>query len=278
MYLIKLTVSKDAAIGKEKIREEFSERFPKISLNDEKPSTDAIRCALSYRLRPWGKFEKEGYACKAIAATPKSTPKGKLHIEIHVQERSNDGVNYTARVCTITYTPENGLDLEPGDDYERYACLVDSIDAPTLEEFGKNTLLEYEIRKILNSVLADSALKFWSGTHVCVSESRMDAIRRAAIIFGILDTGYVAVRTLTLDNSEENRREVAEHIAENVIDPQFEDLICRAEGPGPNVERLEQEYEELINKIDEIQAWLDTEIPCIEMQEMFEIALSALYN
>ena len=277
MYLVKLSVTKDAAITKEVLHRKLSELLPEYEPNGHKVPTDAIRCALQYKIRPFASFESPGKVCRALTASPLRVPRGELHIEIHVQERTPAGVEYTARVCTITYKPDDGLDWQPGADYERYSYLVMTLDIDSLETFGQHMLFEADIRRLFGALTEAYTLKFWSGgTYVCLTDNAYAEVAKIASLFDTMHSGALKLQTITIDNSRENKESVAQELGETVFSRTFEELRIRAEKPGANTERLEAEYIILLDKLTEVETWLGCAVPCQEAQEAFEAALSQI--
>lgn len=282
MYLIKIRMKKAICISRDSLEDKGKQLYgPDFELGPCRGKTDAIRVALTHRLRDYVKFVRytsdgEAVECKVLAVPVKDVPRDTVHVQINVQERRKDSVTYTAEVCTVRYTPESGLTVEEGEYSYIYSDIIRDIDAETLCKVGKSFMFESDVRKLFADLTDKHTLKFWhGGTYVCLSNEAYVEVQRAATLLNSLSYDFT-LQTITIDNSDENRRSVAVELGESVFAKAFDELTVRACRAGANLERLEQEYSDLLEKIADVEAWLGCPVDCADSQESFELALSEL--
>lgn len=286
LTLVRIRVSKDALMTRNEYQarlinhnlatstEESRDMLPGV-----RPVTDAVRVALSYRMRNWQRWEQDGKTCKAIVASPKG---GDFAPEIHVQERDTEHVRYTSRVAKIMLTGNDADGYTPiyeeGSDHARYRNIMADLDVPTLADFGQSNLFEQDMRRLIDGMLEGHVLKFWPGTYACLSEDDTQLLGRIQSLFSILAAGEVRIRPLVLDTGEANREAIAQELADENLTPAFNDIATRCQKPGPNLELLEAEYMALYERRENAERLLGVAVPCDDAQEAAEAALSEAFE
>jgi hypothetical protein len=107
---------------------------------------------------------------------------------------------------------------------------------------------------------------------LCLKESPgVEAITQLGLL---VVKGQVAVKTLTLEQSDANRHLLAEELATEYTKT-LEHLTKRLGYPKPNIEGIEQDYLQLCTRIVTAQETLGVAIPILEAQCEFEELLAS---
>src|SRR6266496_3901451 len=102
---------------------------------------DALRVATSYVLRDWQQWKGEdGTVYRAIAASP--TEQKGLVLDVNVQARKADAVEYTAAICRITCSADEIPGFERKNREVMFHDLTNALDVGHLLTLGQDHLFE----------------------------------------------------------------------------------------------------------------------------------------
>mgnify|MGYP003575195287 FL=1 len=236
---------------------------------------DALRKAISYRLRPVSTVLIDGVEYRIIAAEAKDNKA--FVIDFHAQQRGKR-VDYVA-IGSLIYSERNGVTWEFGAGVHKFPMFPGSIIPQANKEvltFGQVTLFDSDLRRIMDGYLEAKILKLWPGVYVALQAAERQAVLEAKALMTGLDEGDVTLSLLNLEDTKANREALASELAQEFIRA-FEDLEARAGKPGPNVEGLQAELESLAHRKLTAEALLGVEIPCSEPFCNAELAVSDLF-
>ena len=281
MQLIKLSVTQDASISRQKAQERVDTLFPGITLKGYKTASDAIRSALSHKCIPWGSFEaydpERGLLlCKLRGISPTKLARGVVASTLYLETTDAKGRTELIDLAKVRYDDKRGYQWTQEGGGRAYQYLIDSLMLPHLPEYGQQTLFTFDIRRAF-AALTDSALyKIWlGGVYICLDLDDYASVLDAASCFDNLDSGALEIRTLDLADSDDNRLMVAHSLAEDIFAPAFETLAKKALAGKTRPDRLESEYVELIGRLTRAENKLAQTISCRDAQRECERALSS---
>ena len=274
--IVKARFSKDVRIGRNRFYGALQDTYPEQA-EDLFPAVrsrgDALRWGLTQALRAWQRFEHSGDQCRAIAATAKTDGRG-LAIDIHVQRIGQD-VDYSRKVCRLTVSRSGEASLDKGPDFWSYRTLTDALDPAELIDYGQSNLFDSDLRRILDTLLDGQVLRLWPGIFVALGRAQVSAVEQAQALFHAPDAGTIRFSLLSLENSQANREALADELAQE-FERAYSEIETRAEGPGPNTERLTDELMALDARRSQAERILDVTIPCDDAQTSAELSVMAL--
>jgi hypothetical protein len=233
--------------------------------------SDALRVATTYVLRDWSSWKGEdGTVYKALAASP--TGQRGLVLDINVQIRKPDGVQYSETVCRVEAL--DGKDpqcVRSQTNSSLFTDLFHALDIDTLLRLGTAHLFDQDLRRLCSDLLSAEADTLWPGVWLCLRDT--PAMQAIAELGTLVCQGSVTLQTLTLEQSDANRQLLADELAQEYI-AQLGKLSKRLDYPTPNLETIERDYLVLCEKIRSAEALLGLPIACLSEQVTFEQALA----
>jgi hypothetical protein len=282
MDLLRISVSKDSCLPRTQFDSFLNNILQPLwaapllepALPRVRNSTDNVRCALAYALRPWLKFEQDDARCKVLAVPTKGA-KG-LDICIHVQARGTDSVEYSDLVCRITGgtldQPITTTATEAG--LTRYPALVADVQAATLERHGAHHLYDNDIRRLCDALMSAHGVPLWPAT-LLVNASAKTYVAALGQLQGILLSGTISLSLLSLDDTPANRDALAHELAVS-IGAELSDVHDRLYYVAPSLGPLRKVYDRLCFKIAHAEQLLGVPIPCSTQLDAIDARLEAL--
>jgi len=213
---------------------------------------------------------------KAIAAAP--TEQKGLMLDINVQIRKADGVQYSETICTMSAEDDgHPLRFTGKPDCAVYKTtafrpLYDALEPWALKDLGTAHLFDTDLRNIAEGLLEGSVDKLWKGVWLCLGDTA--AFEEIATLGTLVCAGSVTLSMLTLDQSEANRLMLADELAKEYLS-KLERLTKRLALPKPNLEAIERDYMEVCVRIRNAEEMLGVKVPCLAEQVTFEETLAS---
>jgi len=230
-----------------------------------------MRVAIAYVLRDWSSWKgDDGTVYKAIAAAP--TEQKGLCLNINVQVRKPDGVQYSETVCTLSGDEGDSPQRTGHYPLPEFRSLYEDLEPWKLKDLGTSQLFDTDLRNIAEGLLEGSVDKLWKGVWLCLGKAA--ALEDVATLGTLVSSGNVTLSTLTLDQSEANRLMLAEELAKEYLS-KLERLTKRLTLPKPNLEAIERDYMAVCVRIRNGEEILGVKIPCLSQQIEFEEALAS---
>ncbi len=275
--LIKVSIPKSSLADRDRVSNWLRCLEKEALLPKERGTPDAMRVAIAYVLRDWSSWKgDDGTVYRAIAAAP--TEQKGLMLNINVQERKPDGVQYSETICTLS-AEDDGHPLRctgsPDSVVYKTAAfrpLYEDLEPWKLKDLGTNCLFDHDLRNIAEGLLEGSVDKLWKGVWLCLGNA--PALEEVATLGTLVSAGSVTLSTLTLDQSESNRLMLADELAKEYLG-KFERLTKRLALPRPNLEAIEQDYMAICFRIRQAEEMLGVKIPCLSEQIAFEEVLAS---
>lgn len=276
--IVRASVPRHARIGRQEMAARLEDHCGAILAEQLQPSQrnarDALRKAISYRLRPVSRMVLDGQEYYILSAEAKDNKA--FVVEFHVQQRG-EKVDYL-EVGSLTYREGEGVKWITG----RHGTLLPGLpgtimrlDGQEVLGFGLDTLFDNDLRAILDKYLHGKILRLWPGVYIALDAAERQAVLQAKALMNGLDEGAVTVSLLNLEDTKANREALALELAQEFIRV-FEDITARAAKPGPNIELLEEELTGLSQRKATAELLLGVEIPCLDAQLDAEMAVGDL--
>lgn len=288
MTIVKMRFSTDARMNREAFEERTAREVYSNGVNPHMPrkrcASNAARKAMTKMAARYQRFYVNGDECRLITAErPQILTKTKgFRIDVNLQVRPADPskqVFYTPNVFTydLPNRDSSHMDLIHGDAWSEYgSALREAFGNPSeILRYGEENLFDSDFRAIADSMLEGHTLKLWAGVHVVLGEEAYNRVNEVSEYLSNLDEGSVRMSKLTLEDNEVNRQALAEELAEQFIDA-FKDIETRAGGPGPNIDRLNDELIDISTQLSIAQEVLECTIPCEDAKADAEMALAML--
>jgi len=269
--LIKISVPKSTLADRDRVSNWLRSQGKEGLMPKDRTTADAMRVAISYVLRDWSSWKGEdGTVYKAIAAAP--TEQKGLILDINVQVRKPDGVQYSQTVCRLSGDEKDAPERTGPYPLPEFRALYEDLEPWKLKDLGEVHLFDSDLRNIAEGLLEGSVDKLWKGVWLCLGEAA--ALEDVATLGTLVSTGSVTLSTLTLDQSEANRLMLAEELAKEYLG-KLERLSKRLALPRPNLEAIERDYMEVCARIRHAEEMLGVQVPCLAEQVTFEEALAS---
>lgn len=279
LTLVKARFSKDSRIDRSSFYRRLGAYIGTDQAEAVMPGTrsmsDAFRWGINHALRNHSKYiDDNGDECRVLI-----TPlKGKeFRVQVDIQKRASE-VNYTSKIATLSIERNN----EPIATQGTYPTTTQERDiwsllrdAANLVDYGRNNLFETDLRRITDTLLDGKILKLWPGIYAALGEDSLAAVEQVKALLACLNAGEVRISILSLENSVDNRKALADELADE-FSRAFDDINGRAGKAGPNVELLEKELSALQMKRYTAEKILGCSIPCDDSQADAEMALLAI--
>lgn len=281
MHLVRISVSKDARIQRDTALSTLTALLGKATTADVFPGvrgpSDAVRTAAAYALIPWRRFVHQGKQCEVLAKSPESTSTHGLNLHIHVCERTESKVGYSALVVRLSKTQTQSTpETIREESAHHFPDLVAVLDAATLVQEGQRYLYDNDLRKLLSLVLQPVAFKLWPGVSLVLQDHGVTLARDLERVLGAcLASGSLSVSLIALDMSQANREALARELAEELT-PHLEKLTDRCGYTAPNSAAIQRDYEALAEKISQAETLLGVPLPLLGTQMDTETAIMAL--
>lgn len=269
--LIKVSIPKATLADRQLVRDWLYGLHRDALMPKDRTTADAMRVAISYVLRDWSSWKgTDGTVYRAIAAAP-TEHKG-LYLNINVQVRKPDGVQYSETICTLSGDEGDSPHRTSIGGGHAFQQLYDALEPWGLKDLGSAHLFDSDLRNIAEGLLEGSVDKLWKGVWLCLGEAA--ALEDVVTLGTLVSAGSVTLSTLTLDQSEANRLMLAEELAREYL-AKLERFTKRLALPKPNLEAIEKEYMEVCERIKQAEQMLGVKIPCLGEQIVFEEALAS---
>jgi len=267
--LIKVSIPKSSLADRDRVSNWLRAIGKDALMPKERSTPDAMRVAISYVLRDWSSWRgDDGTVYRAIAAAP--TEQKGLMLNINVQVRKPDGVQYSETVCTLSGDEGDGPHRVGHYPLPEFRALYEDLEPWKLKDLGTAHLFDTDLRNIAEGLLEGSVDKLWKGVWLCLTDA--PALEDVATLGTLVSVGSVTLSTLTLDQSEANRLMLAEELAKEYLG-KLERLTKRLALPKPNLEAIERDYIVVCTRIRQAEEMLGVKIPCLSEQITFEEAL-----
>lgn len=268
--LIKIAIPKVTLADRNRVHSWLKVQGKDPLMPKPRTTADAMRVAIAYVLRDWQTWkDADGTAYKAIAAAP--TEQKGLMLDINVQVRKPDGVQYSETVCRLSSDTDDlphRLGSTPTYAFEQ---LYRALEPWTLKDLGTANLFDADLRNIAEGLLEGSVDKLWKGVWLCLGDAA--ALEEVASLGTLVCAGNVTLSTLTLDQSEANRLMLADELAKEYVS-KLERLTKRLALAKPNLEAIERDYMEVCTRIRNAEEMLSVKVPCLAEQIAFEDVLA----
>jgi len=269
--LIKVAIPKITLADRDRVSNWLRSQGKEGLMPKDRTTADAMRVAIAYVLRDWQTWKgADGTAYKAIAAAP--TEQKGLMLDINVQVRKPDGVQYSETVCRLSSDTEDvphRIGLTPTYAFEQ---LYRALEPWALKDLGTAHLFDADLRNIAEDLLEGSVDKLWKGVWLSLGEAA--ALEEVATLGTLVCAGSVTLSTLTLDQSEANRLMLADELAKEYVS-KLERLTKRLALAKPNLEAIERDYMEVCTRIRNAEELLSVKVPCLVQQIEFEEVLAS---
>ena len=269
--LIKISIPKCTLADRERVENWLRSQGKEALYPKPRTTADAMRVAIAYVLRDWSSWRgDDGTVYKAIAAAP--TQQKGLILDINVQVRKPDGVQYSETVCRLSSDSDDlphRIGTLPTYQFEP---LYRALEPWMLKDLGTAHLFDADLRNIAEGLLEGSVDKLWKGVWLCLGEAA--AVEEVAALGTLVCAGSITLSTLTLDQSEANRLMLADELAKEYLG-KLERLTKRLALAKPNLEAIERDYMEVCARIRNAEEMLGVPIPCLQQQVEFEEALAS---
>jgi len=268
--LIKIAVPKVTLADRDRVSNWLRCLEKEALLPKERGTPDAMRVAIAYVLRDWSSWKgDDGTVYRAIAAAP--TEQKGLMLNINVQVRKPDGVQYSETVCTLSGDEGDAPQRTGHYPLPEFRALYEDLEPWKLKDLGTNCLFDHDLRNIAEDLLEGSVDKLWKGVWLCLGNA--PALEEVATLGTLVSSGSVTLSTLTLDQSEANRLMLADELAKEYLG-KLERLTKRLALPRPNLEAIERDYMAICVRIRQAEEMLGVKIPCLNEQIAFEEVLA----
>lgn len=283
MQIVKVSVTQDASISRQKAQERVDILFPGETLSSYKTPSDAIRSALSHVCIPWASFEaydaKRGMlVCKLRNISPTKLQRGVVASTLYLETTDAEGHTEVADLCAVKYNDKHGYSWKQEESARTYQYLIDALMLPHLDSYGQQTLFTFDVRRAFAALTSEALYKIWvGGVYVCLDLDDYSRVLDAAACFDDLDSGALTTNTLDIEPTEANRLAIAHSLAEDIFIPAFESLTTKIRAGRTRPDRLEKEYSAIIAKLRRAESRLDLPLAVKHVAQRCEQALSALF-
>lgn len=268
--LIKIAIPQTTLADRQRVENWLHGMGKEVLMPKDRTTADAMRVAISYVLRDWSSWKgNDGTVYRAIAAAP--TEQKGLMLNVNVQVRKPDGVQYSETICTLSSNDHDEPHRMSGA-FHGFNELYCALEPWALKDLGSAHLFHNDLRNIAEDLLEGSVDKLWKGVWLCLGQAA--ALEDVATLGTLVSAGSVTLSTLTLDQSEANRLMLAEELAKEYTG-KLERFTKRLALPKPNLEAIEKEYMEVCVRIKNAEEMLGVKIPCLAEQVVFEEALAS---
>jgi hypothetical protein len=246
MRIATVSVSRNFRIERNK---EYIPHSLKLLLPD-KTGRQYVIAAIRHLMQPYvdASFEVRGKLCKALIGASKDNNT----FTIHVQERKEFGVGYTLPVCTVEITSTAGLYKFYPNEKSDHLFIQNLLAPPSsspffLRDYGKDHIFETDIRATLKKYMNTCSVRLFRGVFLFNDKSKEYIGLSQVFIPNIAhnaNQGSVSLRSIALQNDEENKEQVCQTIADN-LHGEINALSAKMEAPGPNIKRIETELADI---------------------------------
>jgi len=139
--LIKISVPKSTLADRDRVSHWLRSQGKESLMPKDRTTADAMRVAIAYVLRDWQTWKgADGTCYKAIAAAP--TEQKGLMLDINVQVRKPDGVQYSETICRISGDEKESPSRTGMYREMAFADLYDAMEPWHLKDLGTANLFD----------------------------------------------------------------------------------------------------------------------------------------